>query len=762
MNKGIQYLSVILFMTSGLFAQKFYQPDSIQEIRLIFTQPNWDYLLDTAKAGTEETYLIAEQCVINGVVFDSVGVKYKGNSTYRANQVKNPLHIALDFVKNQDYEGYKDIKLSNIFADPAQIREAVSYDILSKYMHCSKANYAKVYINDQYYGLMTNVEHVGKSFVRDHFGSSQNSFFKCNPVGGAGPNGNTYPTLVFTTYDSSKYYSAYERKSDYGWKELISMMDSLKNNLTHIESVLDVDRALWMHAFNNVLVNLDSYAGAFAQNYYLYQDDDNRFNSIVWDLNMSFGSFVNLGSGGVLDSTKMKQMDIFVQSTNTLRPLISQLLNIPSYRKMYVAHVRTITKEMIETGYYLNLAKKFMTIIDSAVFYDKNKFVSFQQYKDGLYKPASGGFMGTTVPVATLMQGRLNFLKANSEYNKLPPNISKVEPPSNPIINSIVSITATVTNNTKILLGYRKDHYRKFNKIEMFDDGLHDDGMANDGIYGARFYADGNVYEYYVYAENADAGIFSPVRAEHEFYSFQTQAQLPAKGEVVINEFMADNTKTQKDPSDQFEDWIELYNNSNRSIDLSGLYLTDDENYLNKWAIPNGTNIQANQFLIIWADEDKTQIGLHSNFKLKKSGEFLGLTDGLGIFLDSIFFPQQYSDTSFARFPNGVGTFTYMLPTFNAINEFVITKQQELESKSLIVFPNPSSSILHINFEGLPRSEYSFQLMDPLGRILQEQSFPSFQTQTLIDVKDLPNGLFLIRLSDSKGRTVQKKIMVQH
>ena len=94
---------------SSLKAQSFYDIGTIQEIKIVFSQSNWDYMLDTAKSGSEG-YLMAQTVAVNGTVFDSVGVKYKGNSTYKANQNKNPWHIELDTYKTQDYQGFKDIK----------------------------------------------------------------------------------------------------------------------------------------------------------------------------------------------------------------------------------------------------------------------------------------------------------------------------------------------------------------------------------------------------------------------------------------------------------------------------------------------------------------------------------------------------------------------------------------------------------------------------------------------------------------------------
>lgn len=110
MKKKLILLFAVFFAWQ-INAQDFYDLETIQTIEITFAQSNWDALLDAEKAG-DENYIMAQSISINGVVFDSVGVKYKGNSTYSANQVKNPLHIELDTYKDHDYEGYTDIKLA--------------------------------------------------------------------------------------------------------------------------------------------------------------------------------------------------------------------------------------------------------------------------------------------------------------------------------------------------------------------------------------------------------------------------------------------------------------------------------------------------------------------------------------------------------------------------------------------------------------------------------------------------------------------------
>ena len=118
---------------TAVLGQDFYDINTIQEIKIYFTQTNWNTLLVTAAQSTAEPYTICNKVIVNGITYDSVGVKYKGNSTFNATRKKNPWHIELDHVKAQDYQGYKDIKLANIFSDPSCVREALSYELMQPY-----------------------------------------------------------------------------------------------------------------------------------------------------------------------------------------------------------------------------------------------------------------------------------------------------------------------------------------------------------------------------------------------------------------------------------------------------------------------------------------------------------------------------------------------------------------------------------------------------------------------------------------------------
>ena len=137
---------------------------------------------------------------------------------------------------------------------------------------------------------------------------------------------------------------------------------------------------------------------------------------------------------------------------------------------------------------------------------------------------------------------------------------------------------------------------------------------------------------------------------------------------VVINELLPVNFTIAADQDGEYDDWIEMYNTAPVSLDLSGYYLSDSKNHLSKWQIPTGTFISAKGYLIIWADADTTQIGLHSNFKLSSAGEkVLFINPDLSI-IDKVDYEAQANEIAYARNPDGSGSFRWQTPTFNASN----------------------------------------------------------------------------------------------
>ena len=146
---------------------------------------------------------------------------------------------------------------------------------------------------------------------------------------------------------------------------------------------------------------------------------------------------------------------------------------------------------------------------------------------------------------------------------------------------------------------------------------------------------------------------------------FLGQTSCPAAA-VVINEVMASNNSFTPDPQNQYEDWIELYNPGTATVDVAGMYVTDDLGEPTKWRFPSGrpelTRIAPGGFLVLWADGDVADSGLHAGFSLSGDGEEVGLFDSDGItLLDSVSLGPQRVDLSYGRYPDGSADWQFMV-----------------------------------------------------------------------------------------------------
>ena len=142
------------------------------------------------------------------------------------------------------------------------------------------------------------------------------------------------------------------------------------------------------------------------------------------------------------------------------------------------------------------------------------------------------------------------------------------------------------------------------------------------------------------------------------------EQRFPPQFLLVINEFMASNNNSSQDPEGQYDDWIEIYNTGVDVVDICGMYLTDNLSNPVKWQIPVTdpalTTIEPGGHLLIWADGDISDPGLHANFKLDANGEEIGLFNNDGItMIDSVIFGEQTGDISYGRYPDGTDNWRF-------------------------------------------------------------------------------------------------------
>lgn len=164
-----------------------------------------------------------------------------------------------------------------------------------------------------------------------------------------------------------------------------------------------------------------------------------------------------------------------------------------------------------------------------------------------------------------------------------------------------------------------------FTASTMHDDGLHGDGAAADSVYGATIPAqpNGTLVKYYAVATDALSQTDAwPAGAPADYRAY-TVGYVPPR--LIVNEVVASNVNGVLDDFGEHEDWVEIHNPGDATVDLSGMYLTDNLSNGDKWEIPAGVTIGAGGHLVFWCDEHLVQGPLHANIKLSASGEEIGI-----------------------------------------------------------------------------------------------------------------------------------------
>ena len=749
MNSLRKILLAMLFSSS--FGQELYDPYTVHNMNIEFYNSNYDSILQAQWYADDKSYLLAD-ITVNGVVYDSVGVRYKGNSSFveadNSGNPKLPFNIDVEFIHDdQNVMGYEKLKLSNSIFDPTFVRETIGYLSSGFYLPTPETGYMNVSIYGEDLGLYVNAESINKQFLRKHFGNDEGTFFKCEPQFQYGEDYLAWPDLVWHGVDSNafEYQKGYELKSEHGWSDLIELISTLNYDIENIEQILNVDRALWYFASSVVIPDLDSYIFPFLpHNYYLYQNASGQFEVIPWDKDQSFGgSVINLFLlfGG--DAYWVYHHPPFFYENNSTRPFFSKLMQIPLYKMIYTAHMRTIIDEIYNTEYYYNWATEIQDSIETYALNDPNLFYPFtlgDYFRYNVTNYLSTDYIDICGIVSTVGPRR-TFLLNNPEIAKTAPTIYSVTQNNfNPFPGDSVFINATVENATQVELMVTINEYSTFfQSIEMYDDGLHYDGEENDNVYGALVphFSNGENIKYYVRARDNDAIILEPRKAERDFFEYSI-GSLPLTGTVpTINEINYNS-------SDLFnpDDWVEIYNPSDSIFNI-GSWIFKDEADDHIFTIPEGTIMNPGEFLVLCRDtisfknffpNVNSYVGDFS-FGLSGGGELIRLYNNFDMLMDSLTYDDDdpwpsesdgYGPTlelinplndngRYSNWSVSLGNGTPGEQNSNYLGSIKNTPLAE-DYRLYQNYPNPFNPTTKIMYYIPKRTKISLSIYDPLGR----------------------------------------------
>ena len=499
-----------------------FDPTFLRELHINFEDDDYHNILSNSFF-INPSYRIPASVTLDGTSLDSVGVRYKGNSTfclpYEQNNVKVPYNLDMNYwVSGQRLMGYKKIKLANAWLDPTYCKEYIASRIYRKYLPTPEINLIALHSQGNYTGLYVNTESINKQFLEKHFGENDGVLFKCDGAGvfcdlnGNGTEGGT-PSLAYMGSDSTSYYDSYTIKSEHGWGELMQLISTLEFNSEAIEDVINMDRVLWAMAVNTVTNNLDTYNGYYVHNYYLYQDIEGRFQMIPWDLDNTFG-------GAILGWSFWSPNDVYHfdpfwggWDNSDYRPLTDFIYNHPTYKKQFIAHIRTVMEESMNLDEIEQDIAELQSISYAFASDDSNGLFGMEYFSSNVQEAfwLNWGFAG----ILSTIEARMAFLSSHAEINTPAPIIGNVS-----VTNGIAHITAYDVDEVQ-LRWTTNSMASNFQSLMMVDDGTQGDELASDGIFSIPMpNNDGADVKFYIRAINSEAMSLSPARAEYEYYIY--------------------------------------------------------------------------------------------------------------------------------------------------------------------------------------------------------------------------------------------------
>jgi hypothetical protein len=398
-----------------------YDLGTLRTVFLQFENADWEQELAAFNNTDVE---VPATVIVDGKTYKNVGVHFRGASSYMMvpEGSKRSLNLSFDFVdENQAIDSYRTLNFLNANGDPTFVRGVAYSEIARHYIPTPKANYVRVVINGESWGIYVNAQQFNKDFTRDYFKSTKGARWKVpgRPGGRGG--------MEYLGDDASSYKRLYEIKTKdeaKSWADLIRLFKVLNETPADkleaaLNPILDIDGALKFLALDVALVNSDGY-WTRASDYSIYQDEKGRFHVVPHDMNEgladeggrgfgpppgfgpgapgapggpdgpprggpppdgTFGPGRGRGGRGMFGPPATAELDPLIGLDDTTKPLRSKLLAVPALRERYLSYVRDIAQKHMDWKTLGPRVQQLQALIAADVKNDTRKLYSTEAFK---------------------------------------------------------------------------------------------------------------------------------------------------------------------------------------------------------------------------------------------------------------------------------------------------------------------------------------------------------------------------------------------
>ena len=262
--------------------------------------------------------------------------------------------------------------------------------------------------------------------------------------------------------------------------------------------------------------------------------------------------------------------------------------------------------------------------------------------------------------------------------------------------------------------------------------------------------------------------VYEPLTAEEDSRPVRIN-ELSADNSIYINEYYKKN------------DWIELYNTTDRPIDVAGMYLSDNLDEPTKYMIEGSgvsTVIEPYGYLVIWPDKLMTFTQLHAPFKLAAEGGYVTLTDADCTWRDVLYYEPHLGIESVGLYPDGSSdVYVMATPTIaetNIINSYAAWLEQP-EIPELPGRPDDGEGIEGVVADGLQllfanntlyidspsAATATVVLYTPAGRQCLRVTVELTEGRANINLSTVVEGTYFAAVSDSEGNVKTLKLRIK-
>lgn len=358
----------------------FYDLGTLRTLFFEFEDANWERELMAFKQTDIE---VPATLMVDGKTYKDVGVKFRGNSSFSMvpEGQKHSLNVSMDaFVKDQSLLGFTSLNLLNSHADPSFLHAVLFLQAARDFMPAPRANYVRVVINGESWGVYPNVEQINKVYLKEWYKTEGGVRWKVPGSPGARAG------LEYWGADPAAYKGTYEIKGKddpKAWTALVELARVLNTTPPDrleaaLARILDIDNVLRFLAIDNAFTNNDGY-WVRGSDYNLYLDPAGKFHITVNDVNEAFGGI----GGGFPMSGGFAGADPLAALNDGTKPLRSKLLAVPALRAKYLTYMREIATKWLDWKTLGPLAAQYQALIAADVKADTRKIYSLREFEAG-------------------------------------------------------------------------------------------------------------------------------------------------------------------------------------------------------------------------------------------------------------------------------------------------------------------------------------------------------------------------------------------